>query len=59
MPGRSTLNTTALAEQVPEIEQYIRVIKERARAIWISLPLKKLPGRIVIDMILFVVLWIN
>ena len=33
--------------------------KEGARAIWINLMFKKVPERIVIEMILFVVLWLN
>ena len=59
MTGISTLNTTAAAEHVPEIEQQIRVIKERKRAMWSTLPFNKIPGRISIEMILFVVMWLN
>ena len=54
IPGRSTLNTTAAGEHVPEIEQQIRVIKERARDIWSTLLFNKFPGRIIIEIILFV-----
>ena len=46
--GRSTLNTTYEAENVPEIERHTRVIKERAGAIWSTLPFKKIPGQIFI-----------
>ena len=48
LTGRSTLNTTAADEYVPEIERYIRVIKERARAIWSTLLINKIPGWIII-----------
>ena len=57
--GISTVNDTAASEHVPEIEQQIRVTKEHARAIWITLPFNKVPGHIVINMILLVVMWLN
>ena len=57
--GRSTLNMTTESEHDPEIESQIRFIKERAIPIWITLPLNKVPGRIIIETILFVVTWIN
>ena len=59
MPGRSTLNTTSADEHVPEIERQIIVTKGRAIAIWINLPFNKIPGHIFIEVILFVVLWLN
>ncbi len=37
------LNTTAAQEHVGEIEQKIRVIKERARGTFNTLPYKKIP----------------
>jgi hypothetical protein len=37
------LNTTAAQEHVADIEQKIRVIKERARGTFTTLPYKKLP----------------
>ena len=59
MPERSTLNTNTEAEYVPEIEQQTRVIKERARDICSTLILNKVPVHIVVDNILFLVLWLN
>ena len=59
MPGISTLNKTAAADHVPEIEQQIIVIKEQARAIWSTPPFNKILGHIFINIILFVVLWMN
>jgi hypothetical protein len=53
------LNTTATSEHVPEIERQIRVIKERARAIRSTLPFRKMPNRMIVELINFVVLWLN
>jgi hypothetical protein len=53
------LNTTAASEHVTEIERQIRVIKERARAIRSTLPFKKMPNRMIVELINFVVLWLN
>jgi hypothetical protein len=55
----TVLNTTAASEHVPDIERQIRVIKERARAIVSTLPFKNLPSRMIIQLIHFVVLWLN
>ena len=59
MPGISTPNTTAADENVPEVEEKIRVIKERSRTTWSTISLNKTPGRTVIEMTLFVVLWMS
>jgi hypothetical protein len=53
------MNTTAASEHVPDIERQIRVIKERMRAIKSTLPFKRLPARIVIEMMQYAVLWMN
>jgi hypothetical protein len=42
------LNTNASREHVGEIEQKIRVIKERARGTFNTMPYKKLPKTMVI-----------
>ena len=47
------LNTTAAREHVGEIEQKIRVIKERARGTISTLPYKKLPRLMVIELLHF------
>ena len=47
------LNTTATREHVGEIEQQIRVIKERARGTFNTLPYKKLPRMMVIELLHF------
>jgi hypothetical protein len=53
------MNTTASSEHVPKIVDQIRVIKESARAIRSTFSLKKLPNQMIIDLINFIVLWIN
>jgi hypothetical protein len=44
------LNTMAAHEHIGEVEQKIRVIKERARGMFNTLPYKKLPKLIVIEL---------
>lgn len=54
-----TLNTVARGEHVPEIERQIRTIKERARCVFNTLPFKKVPGRMVAELIYFCIFWLN
>ena len=53
------INTTAAKEHVPEIERRIRLIKERGRGILNTLPFKKLPRIILIELIYHAVMWLN
>ncbi len=53
------LYTTAAREHVDEIKQKIRVTKERARGMTNSLPYKKLPKLLVIELLHFCVMWMN
>jgi hypothetical protein len=53
------LNTTASQEHIREIEQKIRVIKEKARGTFNTLPYKKLPRMMVIELLHFCVMWMN
>jgi hypothetical protein len=53
------LNTTATREHVGEIERKIRVIKERARSTFNTLPYKKLPRMMVTELMHFCVMWMN
>jgi hypothetical protein len=46
-------------EHVPEVERQNRVIKERARAIVQTLPYKKIPRRMRIALIQYVIFWLN
>jgi hypothetical protein len=54
-----TLNTTAAREHVGEIERKIRVIKERARGTFDTLPYKKLPKMMVVELLHFCMMWMN
>lgn len=56
---RIVINTTAANEHVGEIERRIRIIKERARGFLATLPFKRLPKRIVIELLHFVTMWLN
>ncbi|KAL7469297.1 hypothetical protein ACHAXS_009567, partial [Conticribra weissflogii] len=53
------VNTTANSEHVGDIERCLRVIKERARAILSGLPYRRLPKPILIELLAFVVMWLN
>jgi hypothetical protein len=54
-----TVNTTAAKEHVPEVERRIRLIKECGRGILNTLPFKKMPQIMLIELIYHVVLWLN
>lgn len=53
------LNITARDEHVPEIERFHRTIQERVRAIYNTLPFKKVPQLLVAEMINHAVYWRN
>jgi hypothetical protein len=40
-----TLDTVSKDEHMPEIERYIRTVKERVRCIYNTLPFKQMPGK--------------
>jgi hypothetical protein len=46
-----TMNGVACDEHVPEIERYIRTVKERTRCIHTMLPFKMVLARITIEMV--------
>jgi hypothetical protein len=54
-----TLNTVSNDEHVPEAERHIRTIKERARCVYNTLPFRRLPKRIVIELIYYSNFWLN
>jgi Reverse transcriptase (RNA-dependent DNA polymerase) len=54
-----TLNVASAQEHVGEIERFIRVLKERARALRSRLPFTKLPHRLVVAMVRHVSRWLN
>jgi len=45
------LNTCAANEHVPEIERYIRTVKDRVRSIATTLPFKRYPPQFIIEMV--------
>jgi hypothetical protein len=53
------VNTTAAKEHVPEVERKIRLIKERRRGILNTLPFKRMPRLVQIELVYHVVLWLN
>ncbi len=53
------MNTPAVVEHVAEIECCIRMIKECACAILCTLPYKSPPQQILIQLLRFVVMWLN
>jgi hypothetical protein len=53
------LNVTANDEHVPEVERYIRTIKERVRCVYNSLPYRQIPARMLIEMVHASVFWLN
>jgi hypothetical protein len=54
-----TLNTASNNEHVPEIERYIRTTKERTRCVYNTLPFKRLPARMIIEMVYYSTFWLN
>ena len=53
------LNTVSNNEHVPEIERQIRTLKERTRAIYCTLPFRKMPHRLIIEMLYAANYWLN
>ena len=53
------LNTVSCGEQVPEIELYMRTLKEQTQCIYNTLPFTRLPGRLIIEMVYASVFWLN
>jgi hypothetical protein len=53
------INTTAAKKHIPEVECKIRLIKEWGRGILNTLPFKRMPRLVLIELIYHVVLWLN
>ena len=53
------LNTVSNDEHVPEIERQIRSLKERTRAIYGTLTFRKIPRRLIIEMLYAANYWLN
>ena len=56
---RPYLNTKNANENLPEAEYIIRVLNEMIRALQSSFPFKVIPVKIIIEMVNFMILWIN
>ena len=56
---RINYNQVATSEHVPEVEQQIRVIKERVWCVWSQLPYNVILKKIVLVLAQMVVLWLN
>jgi hypothetical protein len=54
-----TLNTVSNDENVPDIERFIRTVKERIRCIHNSRPFQRCPPRILIEMVYAATFWLN
>ena len=59
LSDKTVVNTSAAREHVAEIERQIRTTKERCRSIVSTIPFAILPKFIVINIVYFVVLWLN
>jgi hypothetical protein len=55
----SGLNVTGENEHVPEVERHIHTAKERARSSYNTVPFKKLPGTMIVELIHGMVYWLN
>ena len=53
------LNNTVADEHVPNIEIKIKVVEERVRSTWNSLPYKKIPNMMISRMVENAVFWLN
>jgi len=53
------LNITRRDEHVPEIERFIRTVKERVWAIVNTLPFKRYPNRLIIETVYNAIFWLN
>ena len=56
---RLECNTTTAKEHVSKVEQCIQTIKERTWWVIATLPFKRIPRRLKIKFVYFVVLWLN
>jgi hypothetical protein len=53
------LQTCGQDDHVPVAERHIRTLKDRARALYNSLPFQRLPARMVIELIYYCTFWLN
>jgi hypothetical protein len=48
-----------LSSIIPEVERYIRTIKERTRCVYNILPFNWIPSRMLVEMVQASVFWLN
>jgi hypothetical protein len=51
MDSKVQLNVVSNSEHVPEIERHIRTVKERTRCMYNTVPFKKMPSRMIGEMV--------
>ena len=54
-----TLDTVSNNKHVPEVEQYIRTIKERVQGVYNTLPFDWLPSRLLVEIVYACNFWLN
>lgn len=57
--GGVALNMVARDEQVPQIEPHIRTVKDRCRAIFNMLSFRKIPARMIIELVYAMTFWLH
>jgi hypothetical protein len=57
--AHSNLNVASEGEHVPEIERCLRVIKERARSVYNTVPFKRMPNSMVVELVHWCNFWLN
>jgi hypothetical protein len=57
--AHASLNITAEDEHVPEIERYIRTVKERTRCVYNVVPFQKMPGVMIVELVHSSNYWLN
>ncbi len=52
-------NPAAANEHVPEIERYVRTLKERTRCVYCTLPFLRIPAVMLVELVIAQVFWLN
>jgi hypothetical protein len=53
------LNVVSADAHVPEVKRYIRTVKERSRCVYNTVPFKRMPTTMVVEMVCASVFWLN
>jgi hypothetical protein len=57
--AQAHLNVTAEDEHVPEVERYIRTLKERTRRVYNTVPFRRMPGIMIVELVHGRNFWLN